>query len=138
MIKFFVAGTPAGQGSKTFYGKGRMAESSKKLKPWRDEVTRVAKLHAPDTPLDEPVKVTVTFWILRPARPKFKDYPATPFDLDKLQRGVGDALQQAGVLKDDSRIVTWAAKKRFTDDAPGASITVEPLWDALRASLGDE
>lgn len=138
MINFFVAGTPAGQGSKTFYGKGRMAESSKKLKPWRDEVTRVAKLHALDAPLDEPVKVTVTFWILRPKTPKFKDYPATPFDLDKLQRAVGDALQQSGLLKDDARIVTWNAKKRFTDDAPGASITVEPLWEALRASLGDE
>lgn len=136
MIKFFVAGIPAGQGSKTFYGKGRVAESSKKLKPWRDEVTRVAKLHALDEPLDEPVCVTVTFWILRPDRPKFKDYPATPFDLDKLQRGVGDALQLSGLLKDDSRIVTWNAKKRFTDDAPGASITVEPLWERLHASLG--
>ena len=135
MIKFFVAGKPAGQGSKTYYGKGRMAESSKKLKPWRDEVIRVARLHAADKPLDWPVRVSVTFWILRPNKPKFRDYPATPFDLDKLQRAVGDALQQSGLLKDDSRIVTWNAKKRFTDDAPGASITVEPLWDALQADL---
>lgn len=135
MISFFVSGTPAGQGSKTYYGKGRMAESSKKLKPWRDEVIRVARSNAPDKPLDWPVRVSVTFWILRPNKPKFKDYPATPFDLDKLQRAVGDALQQSGLLKDDSRIVTWNAKKRFTDDTPGASITIEPLWDALQADL---
>lgn len=104
-----------------------MKESSDKLKPWRDEVIRVAKLHALDEPIDEPVRVYVTFWIERPMRPKFKDYPATPFDLDKLQRGVGDALQQSGLLKDDSRIVTWVAKKRWALDTPGAEITIERL-----------
>ncbi|QEP06167.1 RusA family crossover junction endodeoxyribonuclease [Glutamicibacter sp. ZJUTW] len=130
MISFFVPGTPAGQGSKTFYGKGRMAESSKKLKPWRDEVTRVAKLHALDAPIDLPVRVYATFWIERPGRPKFADYPATPFDLDKLCRGVGDALQQSGLLKDDSRIVTWVAKKRWALDTPGASISIEPVTPA--------
>ncbi|MGO2411617.1 RusA family crossover junction endodeoxyribonuclease [Glutamicibacter arilaitensis] len=130
MISFHVSGIPAGQGSKTYFGKGRMKESSDKLKPWRDEVIRVAKLHALDEPIDDPVRVYVTFWIERPGKPKFKDYPATPFDLDKLQRGVGDALQQSGLLKDDSRIVTWVAKKRWALDTPGAEITIEPLAPA--------
>ena len=127
MIKFFVHGHVAAQGSKRHVGNGRMIESSKFLKPWRDEVRRVAKSHALDEPLDCPVRVSVTFWILRPARPKFKDYPATPSDLDKMQRAIGDALEQSGLLENDSRIVDWNAKKRFTDDKPGASITVEPL-----------
>lgn len=126
MIKFFVAGIPAGQGSKTFYGKGRMVESSKKLKPWRDEIIRVAKQYALDEPLDCPVKVYATFFIPRPARPKFSKYPATPFDLDKLQRGLGDALQQSGVLKDDSRIVTWVTHKRFSTEMPGVLVRVTP------------
>lgn len=127
MIKFFVEGIPAGQGSKTYFGKGRMKESSDKLKPWRDEVTRVAKLHALDAPFDLPVCVHATFWIERPGKPKFADYPATPFDLDKLCRGVGDALQQSGLLKDDSRIVDWVAKKRWAADVPGATIRIEPV-----------
>ena len=108
-----------------------MKESSDKLKPWRDEMIRVARQYAPDVPLDEPVRVHVTFWIPRPARPKFKDYPATPFDLDKLQRALGDALQQSGVLQDDSRIVRWVASKEFATDQPGVSVMVEPLWDYL-------
>jgi len=39
-------------------------------------------------------------------------------DLDKLIRAVGDALapyKQPGVLKDDSRIVTWRATKDYDD-----------------------
>ena len=135
MITFFVEGVPAGQGSKTFFGKGRMKESSDKLKPWRDEMIRVARQYAPDEPLDEPVKVYATFYIPRPKNPKFKDYPATPFDLDKMQRALGDALQQSGVLKDDSRIVVWVARKEFATDSPGVHVRVEPIWEALQADL---
>lgn len=127
MIKFFVNGVPAGQGSKTFFGNGRMKESSDKLKPWRDQMIFEARKHALDEPLDEPVKVYATFFIPRPGRPKFSRYPATPFDLDKLQRALGDALQQSGVLKDDSRIVTWIAHKRFSIEAPGVLVRVEPV-----------
>lgn len=47
MIKFFVAGVPAPQGSKVLM-RGRMIESSKKLKPWREAVRQAAAEHVLD------------------------------------------------------------------------------------------
>ena len=43
---------------------------------------------------------------------------ASPPDVDKLQRAVGDALKKARILTDDSRIVQWIAGKRWAP--PGA------------------
>ena len=63
-------------------------------------------------PLDLPLEVTAVFYLPRPKRPKFWA-PATTPDCDKLQRALGDALTSAGVIKDDSRIVTWHATKAW-------------------------
>ena len=46
------------------------------------------------------------------------------YDLDKLCRALGDALEGAGVLKNDSRITTWHARKRYAEaDSNGPAIT---------------
>jgi hypothetical protein len=34
-------------------------------------------------------------------------------DTDKLQRAVGDGLEQGGLIKNDKQITTWDARKRF-------------------------
>lgn len=137
VIHFFVSGIPAPQGSKRHVGNGRMIESSKKLKPWRAEVKRVAELIAEiGEPLDCPLRVSMDFYLPRPKRSKFKDHPAGKPDADKLARAVNDALTDSGLIADDSRIVSLHVRKHWTDDTPGASITVEPLWERLHASLG--
>lgn len=139
MIKFFVAGTPAPQGSKRHVGGGRMIESSKTLKPWRDAVRRAAAEHAPEAPLDEALRVSMDFYLPKPRRTKFGKHPAGKPDADKLARAVNDALTDSGLIADDSRIVALHARKHWAvDQEPGVTITVEPLWDALRASLSDE
>ena len=46
------------------------------------------------------------------------------YDLDKLCRALGDALEGAGVLKNDSRITTWHARKHYAEaDDNGPAIT---------------
>ena len=50
-------------------------------------------------------------------------------DLDKLQRCVGDAMEQSGVLTNDSRIIHWIATKRYAhpDEQPGAHIHITQI-----------
>lgn len=127
MITFFVAGEPAPQGSKVSYGKGRMVESSKKLKPWRDRVKFAAGAYALDEPMDGHLRLIVNFYMPAPAKSKFGSRPAGTPDLDKLVRAVGDALTQSGAIRDDARIVSLIAHKHWALDNPGAEITVERL-----------
>lgn len=138
MINFFVPGIAAPQGSKRHVGGGRMIESSKKLKPWREAVRKAAAEHAPDTPFDEAVRATVHFYLPRPKRSRFGKHPAGVPDIDKLLRSTFDGITAGKLWVDDSRAVRVIAEKHWTDDKPGASITVEPLWERLRDALSDE
>lgn len=129
-----VLGKAAPQGSKKHVGNGRHVESSKTLPGWRKAIINAAKnSHGPDwEPLDGPLVVTFTAWMQRPPTTKFKDLPAGAPDLDKLQRAVGDALTIAGTIKDDARITTWIAKKRWAIGCePGATITIRPEQEDL-------
>lgn len=140
-------GTPAPQGSKRHLGNGVMVESSKKVKPWREAVKHAAldALWPSWTPLDGPIHLAVTFtfnrpqghWrtgrnahLLRDAAPR---YPAGMPDLSKLIRSTEDALTDAGVWKDDARVVDVTASKRYADPGPdvlttpGAIIRVRTL-----------
>lgn len=132
MITFFVAGVPAPQGSKRHVGNGRMIESSKKVKPWRAQVIRAAQVaNLFQEPLDEPVSVTVAFYLEKPKKSKFGNSPAGPPDLDKLLRSTFDGLTGSGVIKDDSRIVEVSARKHWAfRDETGAMITIEPATPA--------
>ena len=127
MISFFVPGEPAPQGSKRHIGNGRMIESSKKVKPWRDRVTAEAKTHVMDEPMDGHLRLIVNFYMPAPAKTRFGSRPAGTPDLDKLVRAIGDALTQSKLIKDDARIVSLIAHKHWALDAPGAEITIERL-----------
>ena len=131
-LSLFVHGTPAPQGSKRHVGGGRLVESSKNLPAWRAAVTnhfRAAWGGRP--PLDGPVSVALRIYLPRPGRTRFRDYPAGPPDLDKLQRAVGDALTASGVIRDDARIVHWNASKLWhSETPPGAHITITEMEDA--------
>ena len=131
MISFFIRGEPAPQGSKTAFVRGRRAvlvETSKKLPEWRKRIEDTARREYEGEPIDQPVKVTVDFFMPKPQKPRFK-WPATAPDLDKLCRAIGDGLEKGGVLRNDSRITHWEARKSYanTPEKMGAHITITTL-----------
>lgn len=78
-------------------------------------------------PLDEPVRAVL--WVKLP-RGRTRAHAAYPDqlrdgDLDKFQRNAGDALVDARVLKDDSRIVEWWARKEWAPTPEAAGVLIE-------------
>lgn len=121
-ITITVYGQAAPQGSKRHVGNGVMVESSKKVKPWRQDV-KAAATAAVDllpgwVPLDGPLSVSMTFTFLRPKghfgtgrnagiiRASAPQRPATIPDLSKLVRSTEDALTKL-VWADDARVVEY-------------------------------
>lgn len=147
-IRLRVYGTPIGQGSKRAIRnkhtgriamvEGRDRKAQEAFKTWREGVARAAvewrgEHHAPV--LEEPVAVTITFFIQKPAsKQKFKWLPDVRPDWDKLARAVGDSL--TGVIyADDSQVVVAAVGKRYAvDEPPGCEIHVWPLGAAERGA----
>ncbi len=139
-----VYGTPAPQGSKRLgqagkTGRAILIDDCKKTKPWREAV-KWAALEARNTEghaKDEAngvrfigaVSVAITFFLPKPkSTPKWTTYCAKKPDIDKLQRSTFDALSDAGVWQDDSRVVDVTAIKRYAvDRVPGAVITIERM-----------
>lgn len=143
-----VHGTPAPQGSKRHVGRGIMVESSKAVKPWREAVKWAALEALRTGPEDEqgmaervgypfddaPVVVDVLFYLPRPRshyrtgknghllRDAAPRYPHGKPDIDKLLRSTLDALGEAMVWRDDSRVVAITAHKHY--GRPGARIEV--------------
>jgi len=106
-------------------------QSSKTLTPWRQDVKAAAEIaRAGSDTLTGPIVLTADLFMPRPASipVKRRPYPTVMPDLDKLLRGIGDALRQAGVYKDDAQIVAIRATKQYADDSversPGAWITI--------------
>lgn len=138
-LSIWVPGQPAPQGSKDYKGHrtnrrtGKSApvlvESSKRVKPWRETVAKVAALHWRGRPLlDGPLGVQIAFIMRRPVgTPK----SAQPYaikrtgDNDKLVRSIFDALTGV-VWLDDCLVVDQHATKRIAAHGcgPGARITV--------------
>ena len=148
MIGIIIRGTPAPQGSKKFVGlsksgRGILAESSKKVRPWRQDVKAAAEqvielLRVAGTftrPLDGPLQVSMTFTLPKPASaPKRRrTWPMRMPDLSKLVRSTEDALTDAGLWTDDARIVELNVRKVFPSegidalDSPGAVVMVSEL-----------
>lgn len=129
-----VMGVPGPQGSKSFKGmrggKPVLAESSKKVRPWREAVViaaRSAIVAAGGTPLDGPIEMDVLFLLPPPkTMPKGRTAPTVYPDLSKLVRSTEDALVTAGVIADDARIVRTSSEKRYADGMPGALIWIRP------------
>lgn len=118
--RIVVYGSPAPQGSKkfvgTFAGKdgrqhAKLVESSKKVRPWRDDVKAAALLVRDGRPpLDGPLIVRMVFTLPKPASsPKTRrSWPMRKPDVSKLVRSTEDALTDAGIWADDARVVEYA------------------------------
>ena len=116
-----------------------MIESSKKVKPWRQDVKHAAIEKKPavwDTAA--PMILSVVFCFQRPKSHFNKSglrstapphcMSASTGDLDKLLRSTNDAL--TGVLFDDDRqVITIDATRRYCigNEPPGAIITLTAL-----------
>lgn len=113
-VTIVVYGNPAPQGSKRFVGvikgHGMMVESSKKVKPWRQDVVAAAReAYAGLSPLDGSLAVRMVFTMPKPAgAPKRRrSWPNKKPDVSKLARSTEDALTTAGVWADDARVVQY-------------------------------
>lgn len=144
MIEVVVYGNPAPQGSKSFKGMVNghavMAESSKKVKPWRMDVKAAAELvkaqHGMLAPMDGPLVASMVFTLPKPisAPKRRRTWPDRTPDLSKLARSTEDALSDAGLWKDDARVVEYSrlAKVYPGEDpqalsSPGVRITIRRM-----------
>lgn len=140
MATLDVYGVPGPQGSKRHVGRGRMVESSQKVKPWRAAVVEACEADL-DGPVRGPVVVTITFYFARPRshygtgrnaarlRPTAPPFPTSRRhgDVDKLERATLDALVWAGAIDDDAMVVDLHAQKRYGHPAEeGALIEICP------------
>lgn len=118
-LYFTAFGTPRPQGSKRYVGNGRFIEASD-VKPWRkaiaEAVNRAWVASGDNSSFTEPVIVWATFYMPRPKSVK-RLLPAVAPDLDKMCRGLGDAISiDIPALADDSLIVRWIATKLYADE----------------------
>lgn len=128
ILSFVVYGVPAPQGSKEFKGfhggKPVLKEQSDALKPWRRAVREMSRqairdhTHRTGTPwvaLDEPVMVSpvVTMPPSAAAKARGDIYATGVPDLDKLERGIGDALAPSPLKPSDGAGYGAAAKRKI-------------------------
>lgn len=157
LFEVTVYGAPAPQGSKSpkrnkHTNRIHLVESSKYVKPWRDDVVG-ASLKARGrgwSPLTVPLAAEMIFTLTRPkthfgtgrnaglVRPSAPLLPAGVPDLSKLARSTEDALTTAGVYRDDALVVAYRrlVKHYHTDhgavpDVMEVSGCVIRLWPAL-------
>jgi Holliday junction resolvase RusA-like endonuclease len=146
MICIELLGSPAPQGSKKFVGmaggRGVMVESSKKVRPWRQDVKAAAeRVMAGRAPLDGPLVAVMTFTLPKPtsAPKRMRTWPCRKPDASKLARSTEDALTDAGVWTDDARIVSLVVHKVFPGEgrnalhSPGAVIEI---YDVREVEVG--
>jgi crossover junction endodeoxyribonuclease RusA len=134
-LYFTAFGTPRPQGSKRHVGNGVMIEASD-VKPWRKAIANAVfeawTRSGDERPFTEPVVVWATFYMPRPKSVK-RFLPSVAPDLDKLQRGLGDALSiDSQALLDDALIVKWFATKVYADGhEPGVSVGIRLYNDFI-------
>lgn len=128
-LTFRVPGVPLSKGSwrtmpHAVTGRQISLPDNPKLNVWQNRIALVAQTEWSGAPIDEAVYIELLFDFVRPksVSAKKRQYPSVTPDLDKLERGVFDALEGI-VYTQDSRIVSSAANKRYAD-TPGVTITV--------------
>lgn len=139
MLEIHVEGTPAQQGSKRHVGHGRLVEMDRGLKPWRQQIVSAAhaamRHHPGPWPLVKAVQLEVALLLPRGSTVT-RPWPTSmrDGDIDKQVRAISDALTLAGVIADDSLIVSVIATQQYADThqawgdvEPGALIRVALL-----------
>ncbi|MEU3452117.1 RusA family crossover junction endodeoxyribonuclease [Micromonospora sp. NPDC006766] len=158
-VHLVVYGLPAPQGSKSFKGISEktghaiLVESSKGVKPWREDVetaalrliARMSPAERRSLPLDGPLIGRVVVTMPKPKNaPKTRTtYPDRYPDLSKLLRSTEDAMTTAGLWKDDARVITYERLSKVYPGEdpealarPGAVITVRRLTASDAPGVG--
>jgi crossover junction endodeoxyribonuclease RusA len=141
-LEFTVVGTPSPQGSKVarrFGDRTAVVDVNPvALRSWRQDVRQAALEAIPDGwDVDQLYTVVVGFVLARPkSLPKSHSglHGRKP-DVDKLARGVLDALTEARVFRDDSRVWALTATKRYENERlrPGCLIQVQAIPERVTA-----
>ena len=139
VIDVQVVGVPVAQGSMVRRGLGIAHSNDKELKTWRYAImSELAAAKPIGWDESRAVEVTATFKYQRPkshygtgrnagnllqSAPKEK---ITAPDTDKLVRACGDAIEQSGILRNDSQVVYWNAGKRYVyeGELPGLDLRI--------------
>lgn len=137
-MNFYVMGTPKPQGRPRAFNRGNHAAVYSPVTQWRNDVKYAA---AQEEPIEGAVKVQIHYFFHRPKSHYgtgknaeiLKD--SAPWhmvkrpDLDNLNKAVLDAIQDAGLLADDSAVTQLESMKRYVSpsDKQGASITILSL-----------
>src|SRR5271157_4858394 len=112
---------------RAFVVKGRpiVTSSNKNLKSWRQEVAGAAAMALPNTePWQGPIYAHVTFYFDRPKSVKSECKTTRP-DLDKLLRGILDALTGI-IFNDDAQVIYCGVEKHYGSPAR-AEISVKEV-----------
>ena len=143
VLTLAVYGRPAPQGSKRAFinkhtGRAQMTEQSPLVGAWRDTVrtTAIQELAGLEGfPLDGPIVATFVFSMPKPGSiPRDRlGRPSVAPDVSKLARSTEDALQDAGVLRDDALIVEYVRLAKVyaglgDPDALGTPGAVIRIW----------
>lgn len=128
-VTFDVIGDPRPQGSKRHVGNGVMIESAgEQLRTWRALVADAARANLPERPLEGPIGCRLVFHLPRPKSRRRSVWSQTRPDVDKLARGVLDALTAAGAIDDDARIAKLSAEKRYALEQHWTGCSIG-LWE---------
>lgn len=106
---------------------------------WKSDVAAAARDQRPDTPLEGPLRVDLTFLFprtkddLRPARPDERMPHVKRPDLDNLFKAVADCLTLLGFWSDDSQVCRCDLDKWIVarGELPGCEIRID-------ASISDD
>ena len=140
-IAFTVNALAQPQGSMNAYKRGRhivVTSANKKLKPFREQVTAAARValflagydgdEGPKSPMfgkHVPVLIELAFTFVKPKSVGKRIHSVVKPDLDKLVRGVFDALTGT-VWADDAQCVEISARKAY-GAAESVTIAVEEV-----------
>lgn len=132
-LQFTVVGTPSPQGSKRGFVVGNRAvivdQDKVGLRSWRQDVRQAALEALPAGWQTEAAFTVRLAFRVKPPKSLRKSHSGKVTsrpDLDKLVRSALDALDEAGVFRDDAQVWSLTALKRYAEPGfpPGCDVTV--------------
>lgn len=136
-LTFRVIGIPKGQPRARACIRGRHAGvyDPGTADAWKAAVRKAAASWWDKVPFTGPVAVDIDFLMPRPKahyrRSELRDdapaWCCTKPDRDNLDKAVLDALTAMGFLRDDCIVVDGRVRKLYSNELPGAVVTVTPL-----------
>lgn len=143
MLTFRVDGKPVPQGNHRATRDGRIYETSKGHARWRKAVfieARVTAMNARNVlqedvpiPKDVPVVVWARYTFFTADDRRWGKPKTSAPDVDKLNRAIGDSLEDAGVVWNDAQIVAWpCCPAKVYGERPGVEVRVYTLseWES--------